>query len=117
MEMENCIAELTDTCDGIHALPYEVARVKVCSYLRAYSLTKLEKTLGVVNAEAGVKFKSDFVNSVSLCKRNKILPIWNKDLLPLPFKNLAEIIRPRDTTQFGCFDSGQSPGQPEKVLI
>ena len=76
-------------------MPNEVARVKVCTDFGADSFTKLEKAFGVVNAEAGVKLKSDFVNSVSLCKCNKVFPIRDKNLFPLPFQNLAEIIRPR----------------------
>ena len=110
MEVENRIAELADAGNGIHTLPDKVARVKVCSDLGTDRFTKLEKALRVVNAEAGMKLKSNLVHAVSLCKCNKVFPVRNKNLVPLPFKNLAEILRPRANNPVGVLRFGAVAG-------
>ena len=71
-----------------------MAGVKICTDFGAYCLAKSEKALCVINAETGVKLKGNFVNAVSLCKGNKVLPIRNEYIVPLIFKYLAEIVGP-----------------------
>ena len=50
-----------------------------------------------------MKFKSNFVNAVSLCKLNKILPIRNKNFIPLPVKDFTEIVGPGAGYPVGIF--------------
>ncbi len=93
--MENGIAHLVDDLDGIHSLPYKVARVEVCAELGADSLTDLLKRMCVVYAEAGMKLESNLVYAVSLCEFDRLLPIRNKNLVPLPIEYFKKILGPR----------------------
>ena len=110
MEVEDSIAELADAGNGIHTLPDKVARIEVCADFRTDRFTKLEKALRVVNAEAGMKLKSDLVDTVSLCKCDKVFPVRNKNLVPLPFKHLAEILGPRANHPVGMLRFGTVAG-------
>ena len=65
-----------------------MARIEVGTYLRTYSLAEFKKALGVIYAEAGVKLKGYLIDAMLLRKGDKILPIGNKNLIPLPLENL-----------------------------
>ena len=99
--MEDCVAELADTCNGIHSLPDKVARVEVCTDLRTDCFAKTKKAVAVINAEAGMKLKCNLVNTVSLCKLNKVFPVGDKNFVPLPLKDFAEIVGPRASYPVG----------------
>ena len=80
-----------------------MARVEIRAYLGADGLAQLEQRLGVIDAEAGVKLKSYLIDAVSLCERDKVFPIGNEHLVPLPLEDLAEVIRPRADDPVGVF--------------
>lgn len=103
VEMEDSVAERSYAGDGIHALPNEVARIEVCAELGADGLAYFEHTLGVVDAEAGMKLEGYLVNAVLLGEGDGLCPIGNENLVPLPLEYLGEVIRPGADDPVGIF--------------
>lgn len=89
------VAEHTDSRCGFHSLPYEVGGVEVCADGIAYSLSQLEKSFGIVAAEAGVQLKSDLMYMMLLRELYGFLPVGDEDFVPLIIENSEEVFRPR----------------------
>lgn len=117
VEMEDSVAERSDAGNGIHALPDEVARVKVRAEFGTDCLAYLEHALGVVDAEARMKLEGYLVNAVLLGESDGLSPIGNENFVPLPLEYLGEVVRPGADDPVGILRVLLVAGQPENVLI
>ena len=106
MEVIDRALQLADSSHGIHALPYQVRGVKVCTDDVTNRCTQLKQRFGVVHAEAGVHFECNVIYTVRLCKCACFLPIRNQNLIPLPIQDLEEVIRPGAGDPVGVLGTG-----------
>ena len=84
--------------------------VEVCADGIAYSLSQLEKSFGIVAAEAGVQFESDLMYVMLLRELYGFLPVGDEDFIPLIIENSKEVFRPRASYPVRILSAGMISG-------
>jgi len=107
-------AELAYGGNGVDTLPDKVRGIEVRADHIADRITQFKQRFDIVYAEPGVHFEGDLFKPVLLAELDFFLPVRDEDLLPLPFKDIEEILRPGAGDPVRVFGFGAIAGASGK---